>query len=172
MEIPTSLQTIAEISIAFAGFSGLIVALRKNTGPLTKVHIFRLQILLTLAFGAMFLSLLPETLHYFGVQVENIWILASSVLSAYSVVFLIWWVIMSRRMIRTVPEIFNWFAFSFMTVGHTLIVLLQVSVIFSLLENVGEGAYVTALVWYLIHAAHQFARMLFVQPKGGRAETS
>ncbi len=54
MQVPQSLQTIAEISIAFAGFSGLIVALRKNTGPLTEVEKYRLQILLTLAFGAMF----------------------------------------------------------------------------------------------------------------------
>jgi hypothetical protein len=30
MTIPASLQTIAEISLAFAGFSGLVMALRKN----------------------------------------------------------------------------------------------------------------------------------------------
>ena len=35
--IPDSLQTIAEISIGLAGFSGLIVVLRKKPGPLTDV---------------------------------------------------------------------------------------------------------------------------------------
>jgi hypothetical protein len=62
MLIPDSLQTIAEISIAFAGFTGLVVAMRKNEGPLTPVQKYRLQILLSLAFGAMFLSLLPDLL--------------------------------------------------------------------------------------------------------------
>jgi hypothetical protein len=38
MIIPGSFQTVAEISIGFAGFSGLIVALRKDAGPLTDVQ--------------------------------------------------------------------------------------------------------------------------------------
>ena len=164
MDIPDSLQTIAEIGIAFAGFSGLIVALRKNTGPLTAVDKYRLQILLALAFGAMFLSLLPETLQHFGTPVQIIWPLASTALSVYSIVFMFWWIAMSRRMMRSVPEIFNWFAFSRMIAGHVLVVLLQLAVIFSLLQEIGIGAYITALIWYLLHAAQQFARMLFVQP--------
>lgn len=39
MNIPQSLQIIADIGIAFAGFSGLIVAFRRNAGPLTNVQI-------------------------------------------------------------------------------------------------------------------------------------
>jgi len=164
MQVPQSLQTIAEISIAFAGFSGLIVALRKNTGPLTEVEKYRLQILLTLAFGAMFLSFLPELLQNFEVEVQKIWVYASSALSVYSIVFLFWWISASRRIMRAVPEIFNWFAFSSMTVGHVVIVSLQVAVILSLFVQKGAAVYVIALIWYLMHAAQQFARMLFVQP--------
>ncbi len=164
MDTPDSLQTIAEIGIAFAGFSGLIVALRKNTGPLTAVDKYRLQTLLALAFGAMFLSLLPETLQHFGTPVQIIWPLASTTLSVYSIVFMFWWIAMSRRIMRSVPEIFNWFAISRMVAGHVLVVLLQLAVIFSLLQEIGIGAYITALIWYLLHAAQQFARMLFVQP--------
>ena len=57
--IPDSLQTIAEISIGLAGFSGLVVALRKGSGPLDDIQKYRLRILFSLSFGAMFLSL-PE----------------------------------------------------------------------------------------------------------------
>ena len=64
--IPDSLQTIAEISIGLAGFSGLVVALRKGSGPLSDIQKYRLRILFSLSFGAMFLSLLPDTLVNFG----------------------------------------------------------------------------------------------------------
>ena len=165
MQVPQTLQTIAEISIAFAGFSGLIVALRKNIGPLTEVEKYRLQILLALAFGAMFLSFLPELLQGIDIEVQKIWVYASSVLSLYSIIFLFWWISASRRIMRDVPEIFNWFAFYRMTVGHVVIVLLQVAVIFSLLVEKGAAVYVIALIWYLMHAGQQFARMLFVPPR-------
>ena len=51
-----------------------------------------------------------------------------------------------------------------MTVGHIAIILLQIANIFSLIADTGATAYVIGLIWYLIHAAQQFARMLFVQP--------
>jgi hypothetical protein len=166
MDTPESLQTIAEISVAFAGFSGLIVALRRNAGPLTKVQKYRLQVLLSLAFGAMFLSFVPELLFYFSASPGKIWVLSSVILSIYSVLFLIWWLTASLRIKTTNPEIFNWFALSRMAAGHVVVVLLQLGVVFSLLEQSSAGAYSAALIWYLIHAAQQFTRMLFVQPKG------
>jgi hypothetical protein len=171
MHIPQSLQTIAEISIAFAGFSGLIVALRKSTGPLTEVEKYRLQILLILAFGAMFLSFLPEVLENLGLDAHDTWLYAGSALCLYSFVFLVWWIYESRRFMRAFPEVFHWGAFSRMAVGHVAIILLQLSTIFSFVADKGEVAYVISLIWYLIHAAQQFARMLFVQPNDANRNT-
>jgi len=159
------MQTIAEISIAFAGFTGLIVALRKNDGPMTVVHKYRLKILLALAFGAMFLSLLPDLLGNYGIPAEFIWPSASAVLSVYSAVFLYWWISSSRRIMQSHPSLFNWPAFSRMAAGHVLVALLQLTVVFSLIRDIGAAAYISALVWYLLHAAQQFARMLFIQPE-------
>lgn len=171
MDIPQSLQIISEIGIGLAGFSGLIVAFRKDAGPLTNVQKYRLQVLLALAFGAMFLALLPELLHYMGVPPDRLWTLAALVLSCYSVVFVIWWVIASHRLKASVPEIFNWFAFSRMAAGHIIVVLLQLAVIFSLLDDNSPGPYLAALIWYLLHAVQQFTRMLFVHPKSSSATT-
>lgn len=165
MEIPGSLQTVSEVSIAFAGFSGLIVLFRKKAGPLTDVEKYRLKVLLTLAFGAMFLAFMPELIQYFGAPAKKLWILASCILSIYSMVFLIWWIAASRQLMKSVPEIFNWFAISRMAVGHIVVVLLQFGVVFSLIEQSSIGVYIAALLWYLVHAAQQFTRMLFFQPK-------
>jgi len=164
MPIPQSLQTIAEISIAFAGFSGLVVALRKNSGPLTGVEKYRLQILLTLAFGAMFLSFLPEVLGNLLLERSDTWSYSGSALCLYSIIFLTWWLRASRSFMRAYPEIFHWGAFARMSLGHVAVILLQLSVIFSLISDRGAAVYVIALIWYLIHAAQQFARMLFFQP--------
>jgi hypothetical protein len=45
------------------------------------------------------------------------------------------------------------------------IVLLQLASIFSLLGDQRAGAYIAGLIWYLLHSAQQFTRMLFIQPR-------
>lgn len=165
MTIPDSFQTVAEISIAFAGFSGLIVALRKNAGPLTDVQKYRLRVLLALAFGAMFISLLPELLQNLGVSEVYVWIYACAGAATFSFVFLTWWLTASRRIVKRVPELFHWSAFSRMALGHAIILLLQLGVVFSVFDLPSAGILNLALIWYLLHAAQQFSRMLFVQPR-------
>jgi len=165
MDVPQALQTIAEISIAFAGFSGLVVALRRNTGPLTDVQKYRLRVLLVLAFGAMFLSLLPELLAEFRVVPARLWLWASAVAMIFSAAFLVWWIAASRRMMRLVPEIFDGFAVFRMASGHVVVAALLLGVITGWIGERSAGAYTSALVWYLLHAAQQFSRMLFIQPR-------
>jgi len=168
MEFPGSLQTIAEIGIGLAGFSGLIVALRKSSGPLTVVQKYRLQILLSLTFGAMFLSFLPELLFSFGIDPSNVWRFSSVCLLTYSVLFLTWMIRVSLHINSANPELINWFAFSRMTGGHIVVIVVQLSSVFSIFELADDAAYVVALIWYLVHSAQQFTRMLFVQPKNVR----
>ena len=165
MDIPQSLQTIAEISIAFAGFSGLVIAFRRKAGPLTDAHKYRLRVLLTLAFGTMFLSLLPELLSNYGIVPDRLWTYCGTAAIVFSASFLSWWLWASRRMMGLVPEIFDWFAVSRMATGHVVVLVLLLGSLGSWLAESGPGPFITALVWYLMHAAQQFSRMLFIQPK-------
>ncbi len=165
--MPQSLQVIAEVSIAFAGFSGLIVALRKRGGPLTDIQKFRLRVLLGLAFGALFLALLPELLQLLGMTSSGLWRWACAIALLYSVVFVTFWTLSSWRFRRSVPEIFDSRAYARMAIGHAVVAGLLLGVIASLIEQRAPGVYLAALIWYLIHAAHQFVRMLFIQPSGG-----
>ncbi len=165
MTIPDWFQTIAEIGIGLAGFSGLVVALRKQAGPLSSIQIYRMRILFALSFGAMFLSLLPDLMSDLGLDELKIWRSSSLTMSVYSGLFLYWWIASSRRIAKTVPEIFTWRAFSIMATGHTINLLLQVAVLSSALDASAAGVYGAGLIWYLIHASHQFVRMLFIQPR-------
>jgi hypothetical protein len=163
--IPDSLQTISEISIGLAGFSGLIVALRKNPGPLTDVQKYRLKILFAMTFGAMFLSLLPDLLLNFAVPDERIWFDASAAMFTYSLFFIIWNIVGARRVASVAPEIFHWVVFSSMTAGHIIVLLLQLAVITGFIGERAPAVFTLGLIWYLVHAAQQFVRMLFILPR-------
>ena len=163
--IPDSLQTISEISIGLAGFSGLIVALRKNPGPLTDVQKYRLKILFAMTFGAMFLSLLPDLLLNFQVPDERIWFDSSTAMFTYSLFFVTWMIAGARRVAKVAPEIFHWVNFWSLTAGHIIVLLLQLAVMTGLIGERAPAVFSVGLIWYLIHAAQQFTRMLFILPR-------
>jgi hypothetical protein len=164
MNLPGVLQTIAEVGIGLAGFSGLLVALRKSSGPLSNVQKYRMRILFALSFGALFLSLMPEVLLSLDVNNSNVWAYCSLAMIVYSAGFLYWWIASSRRIAQMYPEIFHWRAFSTMAAGHVLNLVLQFIVIFSLTDSGHAGIFLVGLTWYLMHASQQFIRMLFIQP--------
>lgn len=165
MEAPDSLQTVAEVGIGLAGFSGLIMALRKDAGPPDSIQRFRLNLLFGLAFGAIFLSFLPGVLASMAVPEQRIWFDSSASLFTYSLLLMWWWFGGSRRHARVVPEIFNWYAFTLMSVGHVIVVVSQLAVMLGLFEARAPGIFTLGLTWYLIHAAQQFVRMLYIQPR-------
>ena len=165
MTPPAYFQTIAEIGIGLAGFSGLIVALRRKVGPLSHVLKFRMKILFALSFGAMFLALLPYWLQ--GLQIGDalLWRLLSALMSLYSVLFVYSWFSSSRRLAAEVPEIFDWRAFATMSTGHFITLCLLLGATTGLLADARGSTYGLTLIWYLVHASQQFVRMLFVQPR-------
>ena len=109
--IPNSLQTIAEISIGLAGFSGLVVVLRKIPGPLTDVQEYRLRILFAMTFGTMFLSLLPDLLLNLGVPDNRIWLVSAAAMFVYSLIFVSGMITCARRVAKVAPEIIHWLIF-------------------------------------------------------------
>jgi hypothetical protein len=170
MEMPQSLQTIAEIGIAFAGFTGLVTAFRRTSGPLTSIHKYRLRVLLALSFGAMFLSFLPELLEGLQLPLSTLWRTAALAAALYSFVFVWWWSVATRTMMQSAPEIFQRYALARMLTGHVAIFLLLAAVVAGSLAPYRSTVYLAALIWYLAHAAQQFSRMLFIQPRDEAAD--
>lgn len=165
MDIPDWYQTVAEIAIGLAGFSGLAVALRRDVGPLSEIQKFRMGVLFGMTFGALFLALLPGLLFDFGVANSMLWPLASAIMIVWSLLFMYLWLSRSRRVARSAPEIFNWLALSIMTTGHVLNLVLQFGFLFAWFGFEPQGVFGAGLIWYLTHGAQQFVRMLFIQPR-------
>ena len=162
--IPDWFQTIAEIGIGLAGFSGLVVALRRNPGPLTYVQKYRIRVLFAMSFGAVLLALFPYLLAEIGVASPALWRICSLAMVGWSVMFATWWIGRSFQVRDSAPEIFQWHVFTTMAVGHLINLSLQVALTFGAIESRLPGIFGCGLMWYLIHASQQFARMLFIQP--------
>ena len=107
---------------------------------------------------------MPEALLALEVSNNNPWAYCSLAMLVYSAGFLYWWIASSRRIAQMYPEIFHWRAFSTMSAGHVLNLILQSVVIFSLIDSGYAGIFLVGLIWYLMHASQQFIRMLFIQP--------
>ena len=77
------LTVIAEISIALAGFSGIVVAFRQRGIEAWPPHeLVRLRFMLGVACVTLLFSLLPFVPHYLGVRASATWVLSSAILSA------------------------------------------------------------------------------------------
>ncbi len=62
------LQVTAEVSIAFAGFSGLAAGLRDRSGRRTKINQSRLLTIVETSLSALLFCLVPVVLHGFGMS--------------------------------------------------------------------------------------------------------
>ena len=72
MQASDELLTIAEISIALAGFSGVVVAFAYQ-GVLSSIDRWRFAGLLSLSVGAAVVAFVPSILELFGHTGSSIW---------------------------------------------------------------------------------------------------
>ena len=83
----------------------------------------------------------------------------------YSLIFVSWMIAGARRVARVAPEIFQWVIFSSLSAGHIIVLLLQLGVMTGYIEGRAAGVFTLGLIWYLVHAAQQFVRMMFILPR-------
>jgi hypothetical protein len=158
------LVTIAQLALALAGFTSMVTAFMKRPGKLTHIEVYRISVLLGGAFSAMFLALVPLLFVQFGLDGETLWRTSSGVMALSGAISLPVMMRASMRIRRDAPEIFNSWVFGSIVTGHAINVVLQVCNATWLDAAVAPGIYAVGLLWYLLHAAVQFSRILFIQP--------
>jgi hypothetical protein len=91
-----SLQTLAEVSIALAGFGSLLVVLRRDPSrSWSAAEGVDLLIVVGGSLLVLFFSLLPLPVFHLGSSEPAVWRLASALLGLALV--LAWWALMQRR---------------------------------------------------------------------------
>jgi hypothetical protein len=166
VDVADSLSTIAAAGLGIAGFSGVMTAFMKRPGRLTSVETYRVAVLLGVSFGAMFLAMVPMLLERLGVgEPAALWGRASGAMLVYSAVAMTIFLLATQQVRKQAPEIFNRWLFAGIAIGHVANAGIQLLNAWRAGASTASGIYIAGLMWYLVHAAVQFSRMLFIQPQ-------
>jgi hypothetical protein len=166
------LQTIAEVSIGFAGFTSVVAVLgRRATGEWTAIDRFRLSQMLATSLAALLLSLLPLVLAQLGFSERSSWGAASAILAAYTIHL----ATSSRRRIRQLPaedqaQIVRPLLWSIQLVVAAVVGCLLVNAA-GLFFRQESGPYLVGLYLLLGLSAFQFTRLLRIVRAEDRSET-
>jgi len=157
----SALTVVAEVAIALAGFSSIVIALRGGIDAVTSFAYIRLWRLLETSLAAVLFALIPLALHYAGVPEPTLWRIASGGLCVYIFgaqvyMFIRWW---AQWRSPAIPWGFN-----------APVLACQLGVVVLLGSNTGPGGefgpYLASLLWYLSLSAMYFARLLLRQRQG------
>ena len=78
MDTTDYLYTCAEIGVALAGFSALVVALSQRAGAASSdTHYWYMSVIIERGLMASFLAMLPSLLEGLGVATRGIWLISS-----------------------------------------------------------------------------------------------
>jgi len=163
MEAEGILTALAEVAIAIAGFSGIVVVLDRSDQPWSELDRARFTMLLQISLSCVFWSFFPILLHLAEVPPASIWFWSSAS-------WLIYMLISLGSRIRQRPRSERLFddpsvkaVLAFMFVGLAISVSVQVA-------NVGwlraPWPYVLAVLQGLLVACTFFVRLLrrFTKP--------
>ena len=160
MQAEGPLLTIAQISVALAGFASVVIALR-GSGPQawTPQDRFGLANVLAASIGTLIGSLMPFPLAYFGWSTEIVWGVTNATFGALVLVavsFLSTTVTAGWAPPRT-PRVF----WSFVGSGFFIAAMLLLSA-FDLWFPRGAAILLVGLIWALLAALAQLATFLLV----------
>ena len=159
-----SLIVVAEVAIALAGFSSIVIALRGRRDDTTSFAYIRLWRLIETSLATVAFALLPFALYHLDITRPQLWRTASACFGAYVLgaqlyMFVRWW---DQWRSPAIPWSFN---------GPVL--ALQITVVLLLASNAlgigdgdGFGRYFVALLWYLVLSALYFGRLLLLKRQG------
>lgn len=162
------LTVLAEIAIALAGFTGIVVAFRLQRPDEFLPHEYvRLRYMLVVACVLLFFSLLPFLPHYFGLSESSVWIVSSGVMC----VGLLLLGFMSHLNTRRDPVLSK---------SRWTICYIVGSIVFSAfaLLNVfgvgppGPGFYLAGLGWLLFFSTSIFVRLILAGAVTRTAEST
>ena len=163
MDYQDLLQTLAEVSVALAGFSGVVSVFgRRHTGDWDPADRLHLSFMLETSLAVLFLSLLPFAFLSVELSPRSTWTIMSGIMAAYLVATFGAAAYRYRRLSsdqRTGVGPIYGFA---MALGDLSVVILQLFNVFSAREF---SFYLIGLIWLLLSCAVSFVRLLgFFRP--------
>lgn len=162
MEAEGALLTIAEISVALAGFASIVVAIRgANPSAWSSQDRFGLGNVFAASVAALLGSLLPFPLHYLTQSADTLWLLSNAAFGAMVLAYLTFLMIRQWGAPPRVPSLF----WSFVGFGYLLGIALMLAG-FGILLPSGPAVLLVGLIWALMAAFAQLATFLLLSTSG------
>lgn len=150
------LLTCAEVAVALAGFSALIIALTNrggsNTDPVSRALV---STLIERSLVAVFLSLFPILLSGLDIAPTYLWSVCSITLAVY-IASLAWRSSAQRKKSPETREYLSAPAFSALLIVGLLVLLLQILHALGLGISKSVWWYLVGLTWILMSASYMF----------------
>lgn len=127
-----TLSIFAEVSVALAGFSGIVIAFgRRSLGALTQLELRRLANLFVFSGSVLLLALLGMSLlHLVPADSSSLWRSASALVFVFGT---FWMIMDARRVSRLAPteraDVKGYILYPFMAAGVAALVLQLVNVL-------------------------------------------
>jgi hypothetical protein len=166
LEAADTLLTLSEVSLGLAGFAGIVVVFGRGRGVLAPADSFRLLALVGCSLGTLFLSLIPIALGFVGVAEPELWQWSSAILIAVSIPAHLFVLSRMRRHAAEILEVLPVYLLPFGAFLFLANFVAQTCNALGVGWSPSFGVYLFGLLLYLLFAAIQFARMLFVRPGG------
>jgi hypothetical protein len=106
MQAADALTTLAQVSVAFAGFSGIVTAFRRRSpGEWSDLDRFRFRFMVEFSLATLALSMLPLFLVELGLSEPRAWTVASLVLGGGALSYLARSALQLRRLLAAGEQV-------------------------------------------------------------------
>ena len=147
------LQTLAEVSIAFAGFSGVVGVFGGGSALSDAERALRVRMMVTASLAAFFASLFPLVLGQFEFAASRVWPVCCAAFGGFVIVNSVDVYRRTGALAAVGSYSRPWFAPIIYGVNTLITIALLLSVVAFL---AGHAVYVAAVVWQLVLASLQF----------------
>ena len=152
------LLTLAEVSVALAGFSGVVAVFgRRDPGTWSFADRFRFFALVHTSLSSLLLCILPFGLLAFNIPEEAVWSALSALFVVYNAVVGFF---TSRRFLAASSSERAEFTSGVMPVMFAILAPILVLSIFNVAVGGTFGPFLVALIYLLVLSSFLFARML------------
>lgn len=158
MEITDLLLVGMEISVAFAGFAGIIATFQYRGGKQAKRgDVIGIAMIVNLSLGCAFLSSLPLLLSTFNIEAETIWTVCSLFTAFYTLYVM---QSINRNLQRAVKKLATRLLFGSFYVAGSCSVLAQFLNAADLVFHREPGPYIIGISYGLSLVGYMFGRLL------------
>ena len=157
MESEGILTALAEVGIAIAGFSGIVVALQHRSGRWPEIDQVRFSMLLQVSLASVFSSLIPILLHLVNPAKTFVWAWSSGLWLAYILPMAVYRVTRNLPAVTAASEPVSKFMGAYIITSLTLQILLQTTNLVWLRE---PWPHVLTILLSLLLASLLFIRLL------------